>query len=111
MAFDANGNVTTITDPTQTTSFTWDARDRLMGLEQPGTLASFAYALGRRLTKTVNGGTTQFIYDGLDIAQQLEGQRTTSYLRSLAIDETLGLSNPDGSFLLSADALGSTVAV
>src|SRR5438309_8856059 len=36
-------------------------------------------------------------YDGLDVAQQLEPQRTTTYLRSLAIDETLGLSNPDGS--------------
>jgi len=59
----------------------------------------------------VNGAATQFLYDGLDIAQQLEAQRTTSYLRSLAIDETLGLSNPEGTFFLTADALGSTVAV
>src|SRR5204862_363649 len=35
---------------------------------------------------------------------------TTSYLRSLAIDETLGLTSPDGTFFLTADALGSTVA-
>src|SRR5207249_6136188 len=111
MTFDPNGNLTTITDATQTTNLAWDARDRLVGLEQPGTVASFAYAFGRRLAKTVNGAATQFLYDGLDIAQQLEAQHTTSYLRSLAIDETLGLSNPDGTFFLTADALGSTVAV
>jgi len=111
MAFDANGNLTTLTDPSGSTAFTWDARDRLVGLEQPGTLASFAYAFGRRLTKAVNGGATQFLYDGLDVAQQLEPQRTTTYLRSLAIDETLGFANPDGSFFLTADALGSTLAV
>ncbi len=111
MAFDANGNLTTLTDATQTTSLTWDARDRLIGVEQPGTLASFAYAFGRRAAKTVNGAATQFLYDGLDIAQQLEAQRITSYLRSLAIDETLGLTSPDGAFFLTADALGSTVAV
>jgi len=110
-AVDANGNLTTLTDGTQTTNLTWDARDRVIGLEQPGTLASFAYAFGRRLAKTVNGAATQFLYDGLDIAQQLEAQRTTTYLRSLAIDETLGLSNPDGAFFLTADALGSTLAV
>ena len=88
-------------------------KSRLPGLpqiaQQPGTLASFAYAFGRRLAKTVNGAATQFLYDGLDIAQQLEAQRTTTYLRSLAIDETLGLSNPDGAFFLTADALGSTL--
>jgi len=71
----------------------------------------FAYAFGRRHAKTVNGATTQFLYDGLDMAQQLEPQRTTSYLRSLSIDETLGLTNPDGTFYLTADALGNTVAV
>jgi len=111
MTFDANGNLTTITDATQTTTFTWDARDRLIGVEQPGTLASFAYAFGRRLGKTVNGAAAQFLYDGPDLAQQLEAQRTTSYLRSLAIDEPLGLTNPDGSFFLTADPLGSTLAV
>jgi RHS repeat-associated protein len=80
-------------------------------VEEPGTLASFAYAFGRRLAKTVNGTGTQFLYDGLDIAQQFEAQQVTSYLRSLAIDETLGLTTPDGSFSLITDALGSTVAV
>jgi RHS repeat-associated protein len=58
----------------------------------------------------VNGVTTQFLYDGVDIAQQFESQRTTSYLRSLAVDETLGLTRPDASFYLIADGLGSALA-
>ena len=73
MTFDANGNLTVITDGSQTTSLTWDARDRLIGLEQPGTLASFAYAFGRRLAKTVNGAVTQFLYDGLDFCAAAGG--------------------------------------
>ena len=111
MAFDPNGNLTTLTEPGGTTTFTWDARDRLVGVEQPGTLANFAYAFGRRLAKTVNGATTEFLYDGLDIAQQVTAEGPTSYLRSLAIDETLGLTTPEGAFFLMADPLGSAVAV
>jgi len=110
MTFDANGNLTTISGASPT-GFTWDARDRLVGLEQQGTLASFNYAFGRRVGKTVNGATTRFVYDGLDVAQQLESQRTTSYLRSLAIDEAFGLTNPDGTFFLTSDALGSPISV
>jgi len=109
MAFDSNGNLTTLTEPGAITAFTWDARDRLIGVEQPGTLASFAYAFGRRLGKTVNGTSTQFLYDGFDIAQQVTPEGTTSYLRALAIDETLGLTTSDGVFFLMADPLGSTL--
>ena len=111
MAFDANGNLTTLADATQTTTFTWDARDWLVGVEQPGTLASFAYAFGRRLSKTVNGVPAQFLYDGLDIAQQVTAEGPTTYLRSLAIDEMLGLANQDGTFFSIADPLGSTLAI
>ena len=43
-------------------------------------MASFAYVFDRRLAKTVIGAATQFLYDGPNIAQQVERQRTTSYL-------------------------------
>ena len=107
LAYDANGNL--LSDGT--TTYTWDARNRLIALTGPGLAASFQYdPQGRRLTKTVNGTSTQFLYNGLDVAQQLEPQRTTTYLRSLAIDETLGMTDPDGAFFLTADALGSSLA-
>ncbi len=112
MTFDASGNLTAIAEVAGTTAFTWDARDRLLSLELPGVLTTYAYAFGRRIAKTVSGVPTQFLYDGLDIIQQLEPQGTTTgYLRSPAIDEMLGLTNRGGSFFAIADALGSVLVV
>jgi RHS repeat-associated protein len=45
------------------------------------------------------------------MVQQVEPQGTTSYLRTLGIDETLGASKPDGSLFLTADGLGSTLTL
>jgi len=110
IAFDANGNVTTITTSSGTTSFTWDARNRLVGVDAPGTRATFAYAFGRRIGKVVNGVPTQFLYDGSEIVQQLDAQRPTSYLRTLTTDEAVGLSHVEGNFFLITDALRSAMA-
>ena len=38
-----------------------------------GIAASFQYdAFGRRINKSVNGPTTEFLYDGLNVVQELE---------------------------------------
>ncbi|MGH7430028.1 MAG: hypothetical protein ACREJ4_16965, partial [Candidatus Methylomirabilaceae bacterium] len=72
--FDANGNQTTSTDATGTTTYTWDARNRLVAISGPGLSASFSYdALNRRVSKTINGVTTQYLYDGNDIVQEIGG--------------------------------------
>ena len=59
-----------------TTTYTWNARDQLVSLSGPGVAASFQHdAFGRRKGKTVNGATTAFLYDGLDVGQTaLSGQ-------------------------------------
>ena len=110
IAFDVNGNVTTITTLTGTTRFTCDARNRLVGVDAPGTRATFAYAFGRRIGKVVNDVPTHFLYDGPEIVQQLDAQGPTSYLRTPTTDEAVGLSHPEGTFFLIADALKSVVA-
>lgn len=53
-------------------------RNRLVGINgfnsdcNPLT-ASFKYdAVGRRIEKTINGRTIKYLYDGLDIVQELE---------------------------------------
>ena len=46
-----------------------------------------------------------------DITQQLTPEGTTSFLRSLAIDEMLSVANSNGSFFSIADPLGSTLAI
>lgn len=112
MTYDANGNLTTITDPSGVTAFTWDGRNRLASLSGPGTTASFGYdALGRRAAKTVNGQLIEYLYDGADIVGQSDSLGTTSYLRSLNIDETFSFTNRDGTYFSIYDPLGSTLAV
>jgi RHS repeat-associated protein len=111
LTFDANGNTTSITDATGVTAFTWDMRDRLVAFETPDTHTSFTYAHGRRLVKTSNTEVTNYLYDGLDVIQQLGAESTTSFLRSLALDEAFTIIRSDGSFFSLSDFLGSIIAI
>ncbi len=43
MTFDANGNLLTQTDASGTTTYTWDARNRLVGISGPTVTATFSY--------------------------------------------------------------------
>ncbi|MBI4589765.1 MAG: RHS repeat protein, partial [Candidatus Rokubacteria bacterium] len=109
MTYDANGNLTSITDPGGTTTFSWDARNRLVGLNGAGLVGSFVYdPLGRRVAKTINGQLIQSLHDGLDIIQELDVSGTSNYLRSLNIDEPLVRN---GSEFYVADVLGSILTL
>jgi RHS repeat-associated protein len=119
MTYDENGNLTSITNSCGTTTYTWDARNRLVGIEgfdencNPLS-ASFKYdALGRRIEKTINGRTIEYLYDGLDIVQEIEdGMVTVNYIRTLNIDEPLARITSDGTIrYYHADALGSIIAL
>ena len=115
LAYDQNGNLLTSTDICGTTTYTWDARNRLTGISgyKPdcSTLtASFSYdALSRRSSKTINGTATQYIYDGWDIIQEIAAGAKTNYVRTLSIDEPL--TRIDGATTLHyvRDALGTVV--
>jgi YD repeat-containing protein len=70
--YDDNGSL--LNDGTRT--YTWDVRNRLASLSG-GATASFQYdATGRRQSKTVSGTTTKFLYDGLNVIQELDGSLT-----------------------------------
>src|SRR5260370_29640951 len=43
MTFDKNGNLSSTTNSSGSTAFTWDARDRLTGLLGPSMTGSFTY--------------------------------------------------------------------
>jgi len=106
LTYDQNGNLTS--DGTNT--YTWDARNRLVAISGAAT-ASFSYdALGRRTSKTVNGITTQFLYDGNDIVQESGSSGTATYLRSLNIDEPFVRQSSSNEFY-HTDALGSVLAL
>ena len=109
LTYDANGSVTSITEPSGTTILTWDARNRLVAMTRPGLTASFVYdVFGRRIKKTVNGSTTQYVYDGFTLVQEIRDGVTLNYLTGLILDEPW-IRN--GTELYLADGLGSVIAL
>ncbi|MBI5756808.1 MAG: RHS repeat-associated core domain-containing protein [Nitrospirae bacterium] len=67
--------------------------------------------LGRRKSKTINGVTTQYQYDGNDIVAEIGGGAVgASYLRSLNIDEPF-IRQSNSTEYYHTDALGSVFAL
>jgi RHS repeat-associated protein len=108
LAYDANGNMTS--DGTNT--YTWDARNQLASIAGNFT-ASFQYdPFGRRLGKTINGSTTNFLYDGMNPVQELAGgSPSANLLTGLGVDEDFQRTDLTGTSNFLSDALGSTLAL
>lgn len=108
VSYDANGSLAN--DGTR--SYMWNARNQLAALSG-GVSSSFQYdGLGRRRTRTVVGSTTNFLYDGLNLIQELSGGTpTANLLLGLQIDEIFARTDSAGQRGLLADALGSTIAL
>jgi RHS repeat-associated protein len=119
MTYDANGKMTSVTNSCGTTSYDWDASNRLVGINGFNSdcselSASFEYdAVGRRIEKTINGETTQYLYDGIDIVQEIKNNTVyADYIRTLNIDEPLARIKTDGTIrFYQTDALGSVIAL
>ncbi len=118
MIYDENGNLVSVTNSCGTTTYTWDARNRLVGINGYKSNcsllnASFKYdALGRRIEKTINGRTIQYLYDGVDIVQEIEnGVPSVNYIRTLNIDEPLVRITTSALRFYQTDALGSVIAL
>ena len=111
LSYDANGNLTG--DGTNT--YAWDARNHLSGISGP-TNASFVYdAFGRRSSKTINAGVTQFLYDGWNPVQELNGANppspTANLLTGPKIDEYFTRADSNGAMNFLSDSPGSTIAL
>jgi RHS repeat-associated protein len=108
LTYDANGNVT----GDGSTTYTWDARNRLAALAGPGLAASFQYdALGRRMRRTVNGTAVDYLYDGLNPVIEKSGAVIhATMLTGLGVDEYLTRTDTSGTRAFLTDALGSTIA-
>src|SRR5262249_54090044 len=85
LTYDANGNLTSDSSKT----YSWNARDQLSSIKGTKFTASFQYdPFGRRVTKTVNGTATNFLYDGLNPVQELaSGTPSANLLTGLSVDE------------------------
>lgn len=107
LTYDLNGNLTS--DGVNT--YTWNARDQLVGISGSGLNASFQYdAVGRRLSRTINGTTASFQHDGLNVVTETNGTSTANILTG-RLDETFARTDPSGTWGLIKDGLGSSVAL
>jgi RHS repeat-associated protein len=81
-----------------------------------GTTASFAYdAFARRQKKTIGAAVTQFLYDGINPVQELDGSVppnvTANLLAGLGIDEYFQRTDSNGARSFLTDSLGTTLAL
>jgi len=111
LSYDSDGNL--IGDGTNT--YTFDARNHLTAISG-GATASFVYdGFGRRMSKTISGTTTQYLYDSLNPVQELNSSNgvVANLLTGLGIDEYFTRTDTStgvtSTFL--GDALGSTIGL
>ncbi|HEX8067899.1 MAG TPA: RHS repeat-associated core domain-containing protein [Thermoleophilaceae bacterium] len=109
LAYDGNGNLTS--DGTNT--YAWSARNELASISGPTTAATFGYdPLGRRFNRTVNGKRTDYVYDGLNVAQERSGTvPTADVLTGLDLDSVFSRTTAGVTRSHLTDALGSTIAL
>jgi RHS repeat-associated protein len=105
-SYDANGNM--LSDGTN--SYVWNARNQLASMDMSG--YSFQYdPFGRRVTKTIIGTTTNFLYDGANPVQEQSGGTAIANLLTGGMDEYFQRTDSAGARSFLADALGSTFAL
>jgi RHS repeat-associated protein len=110
--YDANGNTTSKTDSTGTTTYAWDFENRLTSVTLPGTggVVTFKYdPLGRRIYKSSSAGTSVFAYDGADLIEETNASATVvaRYTKSDELDEPLAELRSATTSYYEADGLGS----
>ena len=134
MSYDAAGNLTqkqNTVDPTDKTSYTWDASNRLRQIAQTGAAAanalnaSFTYdTFGRRIQSSISQGgnpaqTVQYLYEGQQALGEIRnGQLSHRLLTGLNLDETIariaiassGQKDAANSRVYMTDALNSVIA-
>ncbi len=122
VVYDANGN--TLSDPSGK-QYTWDFENRLTQAVVPGTgTVTFRYdPFGRRIQKSGPLGTTNYLYSGLNLIEEVDGsgnvlarytqgkqldeplaelrQGTTSYYEQDGLNSASSLSNSAGALSAS----------
>ena len=108
LTYDLNGNLTS--DGSNT--YAWNARDQLVSITGPALNASFAYdSIGNRISKTINGTITAYLYDGANLVQELAGGAPTANILTGGLDEVFTRSDATGASSPLTDALGSALAL
>lgn len=111
-ALDANGN--TLADA-KGRSFTWDFENRLIQVVNPSVgTTSFKYdPMGRRIQKAGPLGIMNYLYDGLDLIQELDATANdlASYAQGSGLDQPLATLRAGATFFYEEDGLPSVTSL
>lgn len=107
--YDENGSLTF--DGTH--NYEWDARNRLQTFADANSSANFSYdALGRRISRSINGLTTVYQYDGSEVVAEIQsGSLDATYVRGLNLDEPFIRFLADEEEYYHTDVLRSVIAL
>jgi RHS repeat-associated protein len=110
--YDANGN--TLSDPSGK-SYSWDFENRLTQAVVPGTGTTiFKYdPFGRRIQKSGPLGTTNYLYDGENIIEEIDsaGNLLSRYTQSAWMDQPLSELRSGATSYYEADGLNSVTSL
>ncbi len=112
--YDANGNQTIKSKNGVTTTFIYDARDKLLSVvEAQTTLGQFRYDYqGMRIEKRGDGGLIRYSYDGDSVLTQSDEAGSTVAKYEYGASRLLSLNNSsEGRRYYHHDALGSVIAL
>jgi len=102
---DTNGNLT----DDGLNAYTFDEQNRLTTFTNGASNASYAYdAFNRRVSKTVNGVTTYFIYDADEVIAEYDSTNSllAEYVYGDSIDEVLTMERGGSTYYYHYDGLG-----
>jgi YD repeat-containing protein len=107
LTYDNNGNL--VGDGTNT--YTWNSRNQLVSFSNSMISGTFQYdASGRRISRTLNGITTIYQYDGYDVVREITSGAVTNLLTG-ALDEVLTRAESSGTVTPISDALGNVIGL
>ena len=107
--YDAAGNADSRDSGDGSFQFGYDAENRMNAISGDVT-ATYTYDYqGRRSSKTVDGVTTTYFYDGLNPVSETTAGETTSFLNGPGIDEPLAMAKAGAVSYFGVDGLGSIV--
>jgi RHS repeat-associated protein len=98
----------------ETTTYTYNSEDQLIGVTTPTQIITHKYdAIGRRIEKNVAGAISRYVYDGEDIIEELDGnnQVIATYTHGPGIDDPIALDKAGQKYYYISDGLGSITAL
>ncbi len=115
-AYDENGNLRTRTSGADTTTYTWDAGDRLVRVDLPdGTYVAYTYGpQGRRLSRQGRDGeTVYYVYDGQNLVEErdADGDVLASYVHGATLDRPYSMQRDGQTYYYLYDRQGSVVGL